>query len=398
MRRDDADVLIAGGGLAAQRTCETLRRLGYDGRIWMICEEPYPPYDRPPLSKGVLTRERGAEPPSLRPPSWHAENDIELLLASRAAALDPKRRLITLEDGARLRYGTLVIATGSRPRRFEPLPLGERVCELRTIDDARTLRGALAGSVERLAIVGAGLVGMEVASSATKLGVTVTMIEAARTPLARVLPPGLGAWLVRLHARAGVEVLLGCTVDRLRSRARHVDLTLRHGRRISADLVLVAAGVAPATAWLPKGALTSSGAVPVDTAGRSPMPDAYAAGDAACFFDPATACYVPTQHWEAAARQGALVARAIVDAPQPPAPPPMFWSDQHGARIQLVGHGDTADRVEIDGEPNANDFTAWLIRGERPVGALLVGRPRALARARDRIANGVPSTESHAAA
>jgi 3-phenylpropionate/trans-cinnamate dioxygenase ferredoxin reductase subunit len=286
MIRDHADVLIVGGGLAAQRTCETLRRLGYDGRVRVICEEPYPPYDRPPLSKTVLTGERDTEPPSLRPNGWYADNEIELLLASRAAALDPTTRLIRLEDGARLRYGTLVIATGSRPRRLEPLPLGERVRELRTIDDARALREALTSSTERIAIVGAGLVGMEVASSAMELGVAVTMIEAAPTPLARILPPLLGDWLARLHARAGVEVLLQSTVDRIRIRAGDLDLTLNDGRRIRADLVLVAAGTTPATAWLADSGLPSSGAIPVDTSGRTAIPGIHSAGDAASFFDP----------------------------------------------------------------------------------------------------------------
>jgi 3-phenylpropionate/trans-cinnamate dioxygenase ferredoxin reductase subunit len=398
MSRDDADVLIVGGGLAAQRTCETLRRLGYDGRVTVICEERHPPYDRPPLSKTVLTGDRAAEPHWLRPAGWYADNEIELLLASRAAALDPEARLIRLDDGRRLRYRTLVIATGSRPRRLEALPLDERVRELRTIDDATALRQALRGAIERLAIVGGGLVGMEVASSATQLGLAVTMIEAAPTPLARVLPPILGGWLARLHARAGVEVLLGHTVDHIRRRARDLDLTLNNGRRISADLVLVAAGTTPATAWLANSGLPSSRAIPVDASGRTAIPGIHAAGDAACFFDPATGRHTPTQHWEAAARQGALVAHAIVDAPHRATPPPMFWSDQHGTRLQFVGHADAPDRIEIDGEPDGADFTAWLIRGERPTGALLAGRPRALSDARDRIAKGLPWTGLAAAA
>jgi 3-phenylpropionate/trans-cinnamate dioxygenase ferredoxin reductase subunit len=346
----------------------------------------------------VLTGDRAAEPRWLRPLDWYAENDIELLLGSRAAALDPQTRVIRLEDGKHLRYGRLVIATGACPRRLESLPLGERVRELRTIDDARALREALTGNVERLAIVGAGLVGMEVASSATRLGVAVSMIEAAPTPLARILPPILGSWLIRLHARAGVEVLLGSTVDHIRSHARQLELTLNNGHRISADLVLVATGSTPATTWLGDSGLLSSGVIPVDSCGRAAVPDIHAAGDAAGFFDPATGRHAQTQHWEAAARQGALVARTIVDAPRLATPPPMFWSDQHGTRLQFVGHGAANDRVEIDGELGAADFTAWLIRGERPVGALLAGRPRALTNVRDRIAAGFPWTGLPAAA
>ncbi len=395
--RTDTDVLIAGGGLAAQRTCETLRRLGYGGRVRVLCDEPHAPYDRPPLSKAVLTGERGPETPSLRPANWYHEHEIELLLGARASAVDPAARRVDLADGTSLRYGRLVIATGSRPRRLPTLPLGTLVRELRTIDDARALRDALSCGIERLAIVGAGLVGMEVASSATALGVAVTLIEAAPTPLGRALPPALGHWLAERHARAGVEVLLERAVARIREHAGRVELALNDGRALSADLVLVAAGTMPATGWL-EGTGLGSGAIHVDADGRTALPAIYAAGDAACFPDPATGRHIPTQHWEAAAHQGAAVARAIAGAPVEAAQPPMFWSDQHGVRIQFVGHGDQADRIEIDGEPDAPDFTAWLMYGERPVGALLAGRPRALADVRRRIAAANTPAQLRAAA
>jgi 3-phenylpropionate/trans-cinnamate dioxygenase ferredoxin reductase subunit len=398
MRSNDVDVLIAGGGLAAQRTAETLRRLGYDGRVRLLCDEPHAPYDRPPLSKTVLTGERGPETPILRPARWYADHEIELLLAARAAFLDPTARRVRLYDGACLRYGRLVIATGSHPRRLPVLPLGDKVLELRTIDDARKLRNALSCDIERLAIVGAGLVGMEVASSATALGVAVTLIEAAPTPLGRALPPALGSWLAALHTRAGVEVLLGCCVESVREKGGCTELELSDGQRIAADLVLVAAGSIPATEWLADTALGCTGALDVDAGGRTAVPHVYAAGDAACFPDPSTGCHIPTPHWEAAAQQGAAVARAIVGAPSEAAQPPMFWSDQHGVRIQFVGHAEQADRIDIEGAIDAPDFTAWLMRGEEPIGALLAGRPRALPDARCRIAAARTSNELPVAA
>jgi 3-phenylpropionate/trans-cinnamate dioxygenase ferredoxin reductase subunit len=386
MRGNDVDVLIAGGGLAAQRTAETLRRLGYDGRVRMLCDEPHAPYDRPPLSKTVLTGERGPETPILRPPHWYAEHEVELLLGARAAVVDLPARRVRLDDGACLRYRSLVIATGSRPRRLPALPLGDKVLELRTIDDARKLRNALSCDIERVAIVGAGLVGMEVASSATALGVAVTLIEAAPTPLGRALPPVLGRWLAALHTRAGVEVLLERCVESVREKAGRTELELSDGQRIAADLVLVAAGSTPATEWLADTALGRASAIDVDAGGRTPVPHVYAAGDAACFPDPSTGCHVPTPHWEAAAQQGAAVARAIVGTPSEAAPPPMFWSDQHGVRIQFVGHAERADRIDVDGALDATDFTAWLMRGEAPVAALLAGRAGALPAARRQIA------------
>jgi 3-phenylpropionate/trans-cinnamate dioxygenase ferredoxin reductase subunit len=238
MRSNDVDVLIAGGGLAAPRTAETRRRHGYDGRVRVLCDEPHAPYDRPPLSKAVLTGERGPETPLLRPARWYADHEVELLLGARAAFVDPTARRVRLEDGACLRYGRLVIATGSRPRRLPVLPLGDKVHELRTIDDARALRDALSRDIGRLAIVGAGLVGMEVASSATALGVDVTLIEAAPTPLGRALPPALGSWLAALHTRAGVEVLLGRAVNGVRDNGGRVELELSDGQRIDRKSVV----------------------------------------------------------------------------------------------------------------------------------------------------------------
>ncbi len=386
MRPVDAGIVIAGGGLAAQRACETLRRLGYDGGVRVVCEEPHAPYDRPPLSKGLLTGEHGLAAPSLRPLAWYAENDVELLLGSAARAVDPPTRVLELCDGSTLRYEQLVVATGSRPRRLAALAPGGAMLELRTLDDAVALRQALAGGVERLAIVGAGLIGMEVASSASSLGIPVTLIEAAPTPLARALPPRLAEWLCERHRQAGVEVELGVGVERVHSGRRGVDLVLGDGRRVSAGLVLVAAGTVAATEWLAGSGLSCEGAVHVDADGRSAVPGIYVAGDAACFPDPATGRHLPTPHWEAAAYQGAAVARAIIGAPRQPAQLPMFWSDQHGVRIQVLGRAEETDRIEFDGNPDAPDFIAWLRREERLLGAFIAGRPRALPEVRRRLA------------
>lgn len=387
MSAPDASVVIAGGGLAAQRACETLRRLGHEGRVIVLCEEPHAPYDRPPLSKGVLSGERPAAPPSLRPAAWHEEHDIELLAANAAVALDPQSRSVELRDGSRLRYEHLIVATGSRPRALAAIALGGRVLELRTIEDAIALRDALVGGAERLAVVGAGLIGMEVASAATALGIGVTLIEAAPLPLARALPAPLARWLCDLHRAAGVSVELGVAVDRVHVGRSRVDLRLSDDRRVAAHVVLVAAGTVAATGWLAGSGLSSEGPVHVDADGRSAIPGVYVAGDCACFPDPLTGRHLPTPHWEAAAHQGVAVARAIVGAPREPAPAPMFWSDQHGVRIQVIGRAEEADRIEFDGDPQGGDFIAWLSRGERLLGAMIAGRPRALAEVRRRLAD-----------
>ncbi len=407
MRRPDADVLIAGGGLAAQRCCETLRRLGFDGRIVMLCEEPRAPYDRPPLSKAVLTDGREPHELALRPAEWYPENDVELLLGVAASDLDIAERRVVLRQrggarhgaqgsargGGALRWRRLVIATGSSPRRLPGVALGGTVHELRTLVDALALRAALREGGGRLVVLGAGLVGMEVASSARALGLEVTLIEAAPTPLGRALPPALGRWMARLHRGHGVDVRLARSVERVEVRRRTATLQLSDGSTVRADTVLVAAGTAPATEWLAASGL-GPGSIPTDRGGRTRLPGVYAAGDAACFPDPYLGERAPTQHWEAAVRQGAAVARSIVGL-EPSAPvPPMFWSDQHGQRIQLVGHAPPQCEIELDGDPESGEpFTAWIRRGGLPAAALLVNRPDALPRARRWIAGAHPSAE-----
>ncbi len=254
--------------------------------------------------------------------------------------------------------------------------------ELRTHADALSLRAALLRGDGRLVVLGAGLVGMEVASSARALGLQVTLIEAAPTPLERALPPALGRWIAELHRGRGVDVRLATAVQRVRVRAGVATLECSDGSAVSAETLLVAAGTAPATEWLAASGL-GPGPITTDDCGRTRVPDVYAAGDAACFPDPYRGEPVATQHWEAAVRQGTAVARAIVGLEPSEPVPPMFWSDQHGRRIQLVGHAPSGCQIELDGDRDGGGpFVAWIRRGELPAAALLVDRPDALPQAR----------------
>ena len=377
-------IVIAGGGLAAQRCCETLRRHGFDGRIRIVCEEERAPYDRPPLSKDVLSGERDPATLNFRPLGWYREHDVELLPGERAVALDPGINTLTLASGPTLRYEAAVIATGSRPRKLPGTEQFPNAHTLRTTEDAMRLRDALRPG-SRLIVVGAGFIGLEVAATARQMGVEVTVLEAAPAPLLRVLGPSLADWFVKLHRAEGVEVMLSAHVARFGegpAGAEWVQLT--DGRQIECDELVIGIGIKPAAEWLEGSGLDPEG-VKADPTGRTEAPDVYAAGDAARPFNPATGDHERSEHWEAAARQGAQVARAIIGL-EPTTPAlPSFWTDQYGLRVQLVGDAREADQIEIDGDPDARDFTALMIRGGTPIAGMAVGRPRALPALREQI-------------
>lgn len=397
MRHVPESVLIIGGGLAAQRAAETLRARGYDGPLRVVCGEPVAPYDRPPLSKELLAS--GGPDPVLRPPAWYAEHGVELLLGRRAAGLDARGRRVRLDDGAELGYGALIVATGAHPRRLPGLAGRPNVHVLRTLADARGLRDALAPGV-RLAIVGAGFIGQEVAATARRLGAEVTLIEAAAAPLLGVLGPRLGGWFADLHRAEGVRVELGVAVAEALPAVAGApvrELILGDGRSVPADVVLIAVGVAPETRWLAHSPLAGDG-IAVDAGGRTAVPDVYAAGDVARPPDPLTGARARCEHWEPAARLGAAVARSILGLHAVEAPPASFWSDQYGVRIQLVGEAAGADAVELDGDLGARDFTAVLRRRGALAGALLVGRPRELPVWRRRLADAHHSRTERSAA
>jgi 3-phenylpropionate/trans-cinnamate dioxygenase ferredoxin reductase component len=371
----DSSVVIAGGGLAAQRAAETLRARGHSGPIRIVCGEPVTPYDRPPLSKELLAG--GGSAPAFRPPDWYPSNSVELLLGRSAARLDASRRRLWLDDGAELAYDALIVATGSHPRRLPSLAGRPNVHVLRTLGDAVRLREALVPGA-RLAIVGAGFVGQEVAATARGLGAEVTLVEAASAPLVHVLGERLGGWFADLHRAEGVRLELGASVAEAQPAVAGApvdSLVLADGRSIACDAVLVAIGVVPETRWL-AGSPLAGGPVAVDAGGRTPIPGVFAAGDVAGY-----------DHWEPAARLGVAAARSILGLPVADAPPPSFWSDQYGVRIHLVGSAAGADAVEVDGDPSARDFTAVLRRRGVLIGALLVGRPRDLPLWRRRLAD-----------
>jgi NADPH-dependent 2,4-dienoyl-CoA reductase/sulfur reductase-like enzyme len=383
-------IVIAGGGLAAQRCAETLRREGYAGPIRIVCAERHRPYDRPPLSKQLLAGAHDGDTLAFRPDAWYAEHSIGLMLGVKAVALRPGERRVDLSNGRSLRYETLLIATGGRPRRLPALDGYRNVSTLRGLDEALSLRERL-GTGAPLTLVGAGFVGLEVAATARARGLEVTVVEAAEAPLAGVLGPELGRWFTRLHEQEGVRMLTGRTLEHVQANGVVRSLRLSDGTVLPGGEIVVGIGVAPDTDWLAGCGLETAAGIPVDPYGRTGIPDVFAAGDAAATLEPTTGRHLPGSHWEAAARQGQRVARLMLGLDPGRAPVTSFWTDQYGLRIQYLGHSRGAEAVTIDGDLEARSFTATFTRAGRAVAALLVNRPRDLPAARALIEKGIPA-------
>ena len=315
----------------------------------------------------------------LRPVAFWGDKGVELLLGTRAHRVDTAARIVET-DGGPLPWDALVLATGARPRRLAPFDGRSGVHVLRTITDAESLRAAIAPG-RRLAIVGAGFVGAEVASTARELGAEVTLLEALSSPLVRVLGPEVGHLLAERYREHGVDLRLGAQVERLVEGPDGAlgGVALADGSAVHCHALLVAVGAAPA------GELAGCDAIRTDACGRTDLPDVYACGDVAASWRPSLGRYVRMEHWTSAAAQGAAVARTILGEPDPYDDVPYFWSDQFGLRLQHVGHPDGWARVALEGEPGS--FSARYFREDgRLVAALFVNRRAEVGPARRELA------------
>lgn len=374
-------MLIVGGGLAGVRTGQGLRENGYDGPIKILSAEAELPYDRPPLSKAFLLGAADDDSIRLLPADAFAAAGIELELAAVARALDPEGRIVEVEDGRSFSYDALVVATGARPRRLGGGDDLGGVHYLRSAADARALRLALRAR-PRVAIVGGGFIGLEVAAVAATLGASVTVIEALEAPLSAALGAELGNVLRTWHEEHWVSFECGASVHGLVGQERVEAIELASGARVETDLVVIGIGVRPNVEWLGGSGVELHHGVVCDLDGRTAAKEVWAVGDASCRH--AGGACVRSEHWTASNDHARRAARAIVGAPADAEPPETyFWSDQYEARLQFVGRPVAGCAPVIEaGDVGERSFLAVYRDGGRTTAVFAMNRPRDFLQAR----------------
>ena len=389
-------IVIIGGGLAASRTAEQVRKSQFPGPVTIVSDEAHLPYDRPPLSKDVLHDPlKGITDVVLKPADFYADSDITLRLGSAAQSLDTAARTVTLADGTVLGYDELVIATGLVPKRIPALPDLAGIRVLRSFDDALALRHH-ATSARRAVIIGAGFIGCEVAASLRKLGVDVVLVEPQPAPLASVLGEQVGQLVARLHRAEGVDLRTGTGVAGVRGDAGTVTaVELSDGTVVDADLVVIGIGSRPATDWLAGSGVAladKDNGVLCDAVGATSAAHVWALGDVASWRD-AAGHQVRVEHWSNVAEQARVLVPAMLGMEIPALTVvPYFWSDQYDVKIQCLGEPEPGDVVHVVSD-DGRKFLAYYSRDGVLVGVVGGGMPGKVMKARSKIAAGAPVSD-----
>jgi 3-phenylpropionate/trans-cinnamate dioxygenase ferredoxin reductase subunit len=384
-----AGIVILGAGQAAAQLAISLRQGGCDRPIVMVGDEPYPPYQRPPLSKAFLKEKASIETLLLRRESYWADHKVELLLGAPAAAVDIGGRHVSLHGGRTLDCGTLVFATGTRARDL-PLPgIGlSGVFSLRKIDDVRRLRSAL-DAARRVIIVGGGYIGLEVAAVLRQEGREAIVIEAEGRVMKRVAGEAVSAFFDTLHRSRGVDVRLGARLAGIDGDTRASGVSLTSGERIAADLVLVATGARANDDLAAAAGLPCQDGIVVDNVARA-TPDVYAVGDCARFPSHRYGRRIRLECVQNAVDQAKAAADAIMGKPAPYDPVPWFWSDQYEIKLQITGLLDGYDACETVGNPGDSKFSVEYRKAGKLIAVDAINDGRAHMMGRRRIAAELP--------
>jgi 3-phenylpropionate/trans-cinnamate dioxygenase ferredoxin reductase subunit len=368
----DQTFVIVGASLAGAKAAETLRAEGFDGRVLLIGAEEQRPYERPPLSKDYLRGELEREKVYVHSEGFYAEQDIELRLGRTAVGLNADTSEVVLEDGERLRYDKLLLATGAEPRSLA-IPGGELdgILYLRSVEDSDALRERLERS-SALAVIGAGWIGAEVAASARQRGLEVSVIDPLSVPLERVLGAEVGAVYRGLHVDHGVKMLMGTGVESIEGATAVERVRTGDGREIACDLVVVGVGVAPRTALGEQAGLAVDNGILVDDRLQTSVPGVFATGDVANAHHPFYGERIRVEHWANALHQGPAAARAMLGKGGAYDRLPYFFSDQYDVGMEYAGHARAWDRVVFRGDPATREFIAFWLVEDRVVAGMNV--------------------------
>jgi NADPH-dependent 2,4-dienoyl-CoA reductase/sulfur reductase-like enzyme len=363
-RTSEFELIIIGGGLASARAIKAYREAGGEGEIALVSADSTIPYHRPPLSKRYLRGEAARDDTLVEPQSFYDDNDVELLLSTTVVAVEPGERAVATADDRRLRYRKLLIATGVQPRQ---LPVAgadlEGVFTLRSLDDATAIRDA-ASAARDAVVVGGGFIGIEVAASLTELEIDVTLVSRNVDLFAQLGSPEVSEHLIQLYRRHGIDVVRGDEVRAFRGHSRLDTVELHSANPIGASLAVVGIGVTPALDFLRGSGITVGNGIVVNERFETNVPDVYAAGDIACFFDPLTGRQRRIEHWSNARYQGSQVGRILAGADGGYNRVATFFTESFGLTLKVFGdisHHD--DRVARGSFSDGNAIVFYFADG-----------------------------------
>jgi NADPH-dependent 2,4-dienoyl-CoA reductase/sulfur reductase-like enzyme/nitrite reductase/ring-hydroxylating ferredoxin subunit len=352
-------VVIVGGGAAGFAAAEMLRRRGFEGDVTMLSNDSAAPVDRPNLSKDYLAGNAPEDWVPLRGPDWYGENRVSLTLKAEVTAFDPKAKTVTLADGRSFPYDKLLLATGAEPVKLDiPGANLPHVHLLRSFDDSRRIAEAAKGA-KRAVVIGASFIGLEVAASLRARELEVHVVAPEKRPLEKVFGPQLGDFVKSVHEEHGVIFHLEDTAAAIEAK----QVTLKSGKTLDADLVVIGVGVKPRIALAEKAGLATDKGVKVDAYLQTSAPDVYAAGDIARWPDAYTGAQIRVEHWVVAERQGQTAALNMLGEKTPHRAVPFFWSQHYDVPINYVGHAEGWDDIEIDGDVMKRDCLVRYRKG-----------------------------------